>query len=86
MHFEGHHYMYVEHLNQRDALTVEEGCMCITLCLNPRLYLNAFWCNNSWLCFLKILTYVPKEREKFSAKNAPSFLTVNCCDGSQELF
>ena len=32
--------------------------------------------------FLKILDYVPKERENFSAKNEPSFVTVKCCDGS----
>ena len=28
---------------------------------------NAFWYNNSWLGFQKILNYVPKERENFSA-------------------
>ena len=40
------------------------------------------WCNNSWLGFLKILNYVPKEREKYTAKNEPSFVAVKCCDGS----
>ena len=46
--------------------------------------------NNSWLGFLKILNYmymyVPKEREKNSAKNEPSFVTVKSYNGSQELF
>ena len=32
------------------------------------------------------MNYVPKEREKYSAKYEPSFVTVKCCDGSQELF
>ena len=41
--------------------------------------------NNSWLGFLKILNYVPKERENLSAKNEPSFVTIKC-DDSQELF
>ena len=35
-----------------------------------------------YLCFLKIVNYVPKERETFSAKNEPSFVSVKCCDGS----
>ena len=35
---------------------------------------NVVWYNNSWLGFLKILNYVPKEREKFSAKNEPPFV------------
>ena len=38
--------------------------------------------NNSWLGFQKILNYVPKGREKFSAKNEPSFVAVKWCDGS----
>ena len=39
--------------------------------------------NNSWLGFLKILNYVPKERDKYhTAKNEPSFVTVKSCDGS----
>ena len=37
---------------------------------------NAFWYNNSWSGFLKILAYVPKEREKVSAKkNELSFVS-----------
>ena len=43
---------------------------------------NAFWYNNSWLGVLKILNYVPKEREKSYAKNEHSFVRVKCCDGS----
>ena len=38
------------------------------------------------LDFLKILNYVPKEGEKYTAKNEPSFVTVKCCNGSKELF
>ena len=34
------------------------------------------WYNNSWLGFLKLLNYVSKEREKYTAKNEPSFVTV----------
>ena len=40
------------------------------------------WYKYSWLGFLKILNYVPKEREKYTAKNKPSFATVKFCDGS----
>ena len=32
------------------------------------------------------MNYVPKEREKYTAKYEPSFVTVRCCAGSQELF
>ena len=50
---------------------------------STRPHQNAFWYNHSWLGFLKILNYVPREREKFSAKNdPPPFVTVKCCDGS----
>ena len=35
--------------------------------LSTRPHQNVVWYNNSWLGFLKILNYVPKEREKFSA-------------------
>ena len=55
------------------------------VCFNPfrnKPHQNVVWCNHSWLGFLKILNYVPKERETFSAKNEPSFVTVKCCDGS----
>ena len=38
------------------------------------------------LGFFFILNYVPKEREKYSAKNEPSFVTVKWCDGLKELF
>ena len=38
------------------------------------------------LGFLKILNYVPKEREKFSAKKISPHLSVKCRDGSYELF
>ena len=50
--------------------------------LSTRLHQNVVWYNNSWLGFLKIQIYVPKEREKYTAKNEPSFVTVKCCDGS----
>ena len=50
--------------------------------LSTRPHQNVVWYNNSWLGFLKILNYVPKEREKFSAKNEPSFVTVKCWDSS----
>ena len=51
--------------------------------LSTRPHQNVVWYNNSWLGFLKKnLNYVPKEREKYSAKNEPSFVTVKCCDGS----
>ena len=44
-----------------------------------RSHQNTFWYNNSWLGFLlKNLNYVPKEREKVSAKKLPSFVTVKC--------
>ena len=29
--------------------------------------------------------YVPEETEKMSAKNEPSFVAIECCDGSEEL-
>ena len=52
--------------------------------LSTRPHQNVVWYNNSWLGVLKILKYVPKEREKYTAKNEPSFVTVTCkcCDGS----
>ena len=50
--------------------------------LSTRPHQNVVWYNNSWLGFLNILKYVPKERDKFSAKNEPSFVTVICSDGS----
>ena len=50
--------------------------------LSTRPHQNVFWYNNYWLGFLKILNYVPKERESFSAENDPSFVTVKCCNGS----
>ena len=50
--------------------------------LSTRPHQDVVWYNNSWLGFLKILNYVPKEREKYTAKNEPSFVTVKCCDGS----
>ena len=53
--------------------------------LSTRPHQNVVWYNNSWLGFLKILNYVPKEREKYTAKNEPSFVTVKCCNGSYEL-
>ena len=33
--------------------------------VSTRPHQNAFWCNNSWLGFLKILNYVPNERDFF---------------------
>ena len=50
--------------------------------LSTKPHKNVVWYNNSWLDFLKILNYVPKEREKYTAKNEPSFVTGKCCDGS----
>ena len=35
------------------------------------------WYNNSWLGFLKILNYVPKEREKISVKTSPHLSQLN---------
>ena len=49
--------------------------------MSTRPHQNVVWYNNSWLGFLKILNYVPKERENISAKNEPSYFTVKCCDG-----
>ena len=49
---------------------------------STRPHQNVVWYNNSWLGFLKIVNYVPKEREKYSSKNEPSFVTVKCCNGS----
>ena len=52
---------------------------------STRPHQNVVWYKNktkSWLGFLKILNYVPKEREIFSAKNEPSFVRVKCCDDS----
>ena len=47
---------------------------------SPRPHWNAFWYNDSGLGFLKILNYVPKEREKLCANNEPSLVAVKCCD------
>ena len=41
--------------------------------LSTRPHQNVVWYNKSWLGF------VPKEREKYTAKNEPSFVTVKCC-------
>ena len=46
--------------------------------LSTRPHQNVVWYNNSW-CFLKILNYVPKEREKYTNK---VLVTDKCCDGS----
>ena len=46
---------------------------------STRPHQNAFWYNNSWLGFLKILNYMYQKKEKkISAKNEPSFVTVKC--------
>ena len=37
---------------------------------------------NSWLGFLKILNYVPKEREKYILQKMSPHLSVKCCNGS----
>jgi len=37
-----------------------------------------------YIGFLKILTDVPKEREKYTEKNEPSYIRVKCCYGSRE--
>ena len=50
--------------------------------LSTRPHQDVVWYNNSWLDFLKILNYVPKERENYTAKIKPSFVTVKCYDGS----
>ena len=36
--------------------------------LSTRPHPNVVWYNNSWSDFLNILNYVPKEREKYTAK------------------
>ena len=54
--------------------------------LSTRPHQNVVWYNNSWLGFLIILTYVPKEREKISAKNEPSFVTVKCSMAHRNYF
>ena len=72
---QGTSYMYVP------TFTFEA----MALLFNPfstRPHQNVVWYNNSWLGFLKILNYVPKEREIFSAQNEPSFVTIKCYDGS----
>ena len=83
-------YNIFGHLNNSYTFYTSNECAQISsrvlfLFINPfstRPHQNAFWYNNSWVGFLKILNYVPKEREKFSAENEPSFVTVKCCDGS----
>ena len=48
--------------------------------INPfstRPHQNVVWYNNSWLGFLKILNYVPKERENFSAKMSHHLSQLN---------
>ena len=45
---------------------------------STRPHQSAFWYNNSWLGFVKkILIMYQKKEENFSAKNEPSFVTVN---------
>ena len=48
-------------------------CLMQTLFIpfSTRPHKNVVWYNNSWLCFIKILNYVPKEREKNSKKMSP---------------
>ena len=48
---------------------------CIWYISNPRPYWNAFWYNNSWLGFLKILNNVPKEREFFLKQKMSPYLS-----------
>ena len=43
--------------------------------LSTRPHLNVVWYNSSWLGFLNILNYVPKERENFSAKKMSPHLS-----------
>ena len=44
---------------------------------STRRHQNVVWYNNSWLGSLKILNYVAKEREIYTAKNEPSIVIVN---------
>ena len=44
--------------------------------MSTRPHQNVVWYNNSWLGFLQILNYVPKEREKYTAKMSPHLLQL----------
>ena len=54
--------------------------------LSTRPHQNVVWCNNSWLGFLKFLTYVPKEREKITEKYEPSRLKITILGANRQLF
>ena len=48
--------------------------------INPfstRPHQNAFWYNNSWIGFPKILNYAPKEEENFLQKMSPHLSQLN---------
>ena len=62
-----------EHMNDSSSLNLTHWALD---------HIKLVWYHNSGLGFLKILNYVPKEREHFSAKNEPSFVTVKFCDDS----
>ena len=44
------------------------------------------WYNNSWLGFLKILNYVPKEKEKYTAKKSPHLSQLNVAMAHRNYF
>ena len=46
--------------------------------LSTRPHQSVVWYNDSLLGFQKVPNYVPKEREKKSEKNEPSFILANC--------
>ena len=50
------------------VVQILQGFICLTHWALYRPHQNVVWYNNSWLGFLKILNYVPTEREKKSAK------------------
>ena len=77
--------------NSKECNVTKTSASALSTALNQfstRPHQNVVWYNyyNSLLDFQKILNYVPKERKKKSAKNEPSFVTIKCCNGSQELF
>ena len=57
--------------------------------INPfstRPHQNVVWYNNSWLGFLKILNYVPKEREKNMQKMSPHLSQLNVAMAHRNYF
>ena len=73
-----HLNIIIQHRYQSSSFFYRASTM-LNNVFNPfstRPHQNVVWCNNSWLGFLQILNYVQKERDIFSAKNEPSFVTV----------